>query len=536
MTIPSQMTSADTNFRKGIFNLLYKLKGEMDGQFDEIIEVLQEKLHNVPKNDFEEAKKFFFEVTNKIISKLTDHYDITYEQVVNEVFHADSFTIIRPEEIKQKIEEFRKYTNMPRFSSNFMQSYNPEFGYKLRNGIYNGGHLERKCIKDENGNLVLLTNKINIEGDLFLPIDRTHGHVGQRYSNMNFLAGLYAIIDEEKNFITRLNEDFTTLIEAVDAFNEHLQESLRKEHLRFGIKQLKQILSNIIVPVALLENDELRQLCEEHGRTVFVKTPTMDDLLYKGSSVHVYSSFDMDDDSSYIAKPITISPVLPKDMDDLKYLGIGQYTDYDPDSSRSLSGGNPYVINNNAYVKANYDDFMQLIPEELLEEMRICENLVKSIGEINDQVQVVENDTLKDIIDALKEDDTLDPQKIIDNFMATSEYFTQEEERETGPIFVESPEYEFGHTSMSINSDLFTRNSTHPNGYVILQDSRGYSAACFVDEENSTKIYTNSNVMNCIKALNLPNGIYSVYDFVKRRDSRREALKKMVVYNESVEE
>ncbi|MGM2623066.1 hypothetical protein ACS2QB_28880, partial [Bacillus cereus group sp. Bce039] len=85
---------------------------------------------------------------------------------------------------------------------------------------------------------------------------------------------------------------------------------------------------------------------------VFVKTPTLDELMYIGSSVHIYSSHDISDDSSYVAMPIMISETLPTDTEELKYLGVGQYTGYDDESPRSLEGANPFIINNNIFVKA----------------------------------------------------------------------------------------------------------------------------------------------------------------------------------------
>lgn len=287
------------------------------------------------------------------------------------------------------------------------------------------------------------------------------------------------------------------------------------------------------MPVSLIENEQLRQLCEDQGRTVFVKTPTFDDLLYIGCSVHVYSSFNMDDDSSYIAKPIVISEQLPTDTEELKYLGVGQYTNYDDQSTRSLNGANPYVINNNVFVKANYEDFKAIIPRELLEDMRICENLLDSMENPVDCVRIEESEMLQQIIKSIKADNSLDPDKIIKQFITYSEQFADMEEQEMSPVFIKEPLFEFKLTHFNVSDSLLNKNAKHPFGYVLLKDNNDNYAALRVCESGSREMYlSKTSLDDCIRALQLPKGLYSVYDFAKRNLLKQEALASIHPYTE----
>lgn len=521
--IPNNLLSNDVQFRRGIFNILNTLKQSMDSErFEQIIDLLQEKLEQVPANDLEQSKQFFYEIANFLIRQLEDYYEITHAEIENDVFHGDAFTLKRSEEITTMVEKFKKYKGMARFRDAFLQNYNYDFWRKFRTQNYQL-RMENICTLDADGNLVYTTNKIPLEDTYFLPKDNGGRSVGVN-GDYGYFSSLWYNLSSEKALIESIQNDYDTLNAAVDAFNVRLEESLREEHLRFGIVHMKQVLSKIVTPVALIENEQLRELCEEAGRTVFVKTPTMEELMYLGSSVHIYSSHDMNDDSSYIAKPIIISETLPGDTEELKYLGVGQYTAYDAESPRSLDGANPYVINNNIFVKASYEDFLALIPEELVEEMRICENLVESLENPLDEVRVEENETLLSIIDNIKQENTLDPQKVVEDFMSTSEWFAKEEEVETGPIFIHQPEHQFERTAITFNSNLLSRSTQHPHGFVVIKDQSNNYAALRMTEEGTKEIYITQDVNEAFRALQLPRGLYSIYDFRKRTLEKQQAI------------
>ncbi|MDA1977063.1 hypothetical protein PDL67_10955 [Bacillus cereus] len=519
----------DVQFRRGIFNILFTLKSHLRGnEFNEIIEELQEKLEQLPTNDLEQSKQFFFEVTNKIMQGLSDYYNIAHEQVNGDVVHGDVFTLKMDENTSEMIETYNKYKNMARFRDSFLQSYNYDFWRRFRTNYYNP-RISDVCTAGEDKSLVFRTNEIPATGPLFLPKDRNGKPVGVT-TEFQYFSSLISRVNSEKKYIDDLREDYETLNKAVKAFDERLQASLREEHIRFGIIHLKEILSKIVIPVALIEDDELRELCKEHNRQVFVKTPTLDDLMYIGSSVHIYSSHDISDDSSYVAKPIMISETLPTDTEELKYLGVGQYTGYDDESPRSLEGANPFIINNNIFVKASYEDFLPLIPEELVEDMGICKNLVDSLENPVEDIQLEENETLKSIIDTIKEDQTLDYKKIIDDFMASSTYFENEEDKETGPVFIHAAEYQFEKSNLSFNRELLKKTGRHPNGYLILKDNTGNHAGIRMNEEGISEIYINTDIDKIFKALQLNAGLYTIYSFRHREMSRQRAILTMQHY------
>ncbi|MES9681624.1 hypothetical protein ABWK22_01585 [Gottfriedia acidiceleris] len=522
----------DVQFRRGIFNLLRTLKANIsDEAFTEIIDNLEEQMEQLPSNDLEQASKFFYEVTNTILKGLEEYFDITHEKITNDAFQGDSFSLKIDEDTSNMIDKFVKYKGMSRFADVFLRQYNYDFYNRFRSRYYNQ-RIKDLCTVGEDNSLVLLTNKIPVEDEYYLPKDNRGRRMGLDGDSSHFL-NIFRAVSSETTYINGLRNDYEILNNAVEEFNLRLQQSLREEHMRFGIMHLKEVLAKIIVPVALIEDERLRRLCIQHNRQIFVKPPTFEDLMYIGSSVHIYSSHDMNDDSSYIAKPIIISETLPTDTEELKYLGVGQYTAFDNESPRSLNGASPYVINNNIYVKASLEDFMELVPEEIREDMEICKNLLESLENPLEAVQVEENETLKDIIDEIKRENTLDPKEVIDNFMGTSTHFVEEEERETGPVFIEEPEpafvhnttYSFERTRLGISNELLSVTTQHPNGYVVLGDSKGEFAGVHVNENGEKEIYVSKDLNEIMKALQLKAGLYSIYDFGKREFSRSSAFK-----------
>jgi len=520
----NQLMTTEVEYRRGIFNILHGLKSSTTpDQFAQIINVLQEKMENVPSNDFEQSKQLFFEVTNKILQGLSEYYEITHEENTNDVYHSDVFKLTIDESITEMIEKFAKYKNMARFRDSFLQSYNASFWRKFRSNNYTD-RMTSICMKDEENNLVFTTNKIPLDAQYYLP-HNSRGRVVGVETDSGYFSSLYRTVNSEKRYIDDLSNDYDILNDAVDAFNDRLKESLREEHIRFGISVLKEILSKIIVPVSLLEDETLRELCVEHNREIFVKEPTFEDLLFLGSSVHIYSSHDMSDDSSYVAKPIIISDTLPADTEELKYLGVGQYTGYDNESPRSLEGANPYIINHNIFVKASFEEFFSLIPEELVEEIEICKKLVESLENPVEKLEIKENKVFNTVVDFIKQDKSMSPKTVVEKFFTTSKFLKEQDEKGTDSTFVTNDSYRFERTSIDFNRELLTKHPKHPNGFVILKDSSNTVAGIRIDEDGTRRMYTiHDNIDNVLRALQLPPGLYSVYSFGQRINSKQQAL------------
>ncbi|PFK99935.1 hypothetical protein COJ01_17980 [Priestia megaterium] len=522
----NELMTTEVEYRRGVFNLLHSLKNSMpEERFTEIINILQEKMENVPSNNLEQSKQLFFEVTNEILKELNQYYEITHEELVSNDNHSDVFKLVIDEETAAMIEKFEKYKNMARFRDSFLQSYNSGFWRKFRSNYYYD-RIRSLCTKDEDDNLILVRNKIPLSGDFCLPHD-SRGRLFGLSAGSTYFSNIYQVVKSEKRYIQDLSDDYSTLNDAVDAFNERLKESLREEHMKFGVSILKELLSKMIVPVSLIEDEALRNLCVEHNRDVFVKEPSFEDLLFLGSSVHIYSSHDMSDDASYVAKPIIISDTLPADTEELKYLGVGQYTDYDNESPRSLDGANPYIINNNIFVKASHEDFKQLIPEELVEEIEICKKLVESLEKPLEKLEMQENTVFSAVVDFIKQDRSLDPKAVVEKFLTTSKLLEgqSEEDSSSASTFIDNDLYSFERTSIDFSKELLTKNAKHPNGFVVVRDSSGTIGAIRIDEEGVKRLYTiHQDIDKALRALQLPPGLYSIYKFVDRHSTKQQAL------------
>ncbi|MEX3713490.1 hypothetical protein ABFV99_13895 [Cytobacillus horneckiae] len=517
-------------YRKAVYNLLYNLKRYMSAnEYEQLIEELDSKFESVPNNTLEESKEFFFEVTSFMLKRLNEYYDISHEKNENDLFHSDIFILKPHGSTSEMIEKFNKYRNLSRFRDSFLQSYDSDFWRRFRSNRYRSDWSDRGVI-DEDGNIVLTINKIPISAEQYLP--RSFGNRPVGHGRNSYFDHTYSYIQRDIELLESMSEDYELLNRAITAFNERLAASLKEENIRFGISHLKEVLSRIIVPVSLIEDDKLRSLCQEMGREVFVKEPTMEDLLPIGASVNVFASHNnLEDDSSYVSKPILISETLPEDTEELKFLGVGQYTCHDKDSSRSLGGANPFVINNNIYTKALEEDFMEILPQELVEEIRICKNLLDSLDNPLESIEIEENETLTTIISSIKQDKSLDPKKIIDDFMLSSQYFIEEEEKETGPIYVEEDEYKFEPLDFAFSETLLTHNSTHPNGFVVFGDRSGTYAALKINESGEKASYISKDINSCFRALQLPSGLYSIYKFSDRTSKyKNQAILELYPY------
>lgn len=526
------MITADVKYRTAVFNLLHTLKLAMSDDsesFSNLIEHLEQKFEQVPLNDLEKSTEFFFEVTNELLKELEESYSIVHEEVTNNNIHADTFKLTRHEDISEMIAMYIKYRDLSRFRDSFLQNYDSNFWRKFRSYYYRS-RLTDIAKPNSEGDLVLTRNEIKVNDELLLPKDSRNFAVGYQHGDQSYFSNLYRYIQGERKMIRDMQADYSSLTRAVEAFNEQLSAIVRESYKRFGIDQLKELLTRIVVPVSLLEDEDHRNLCISNDRKVFVKTPTMDELMHIGMSVHVYAAPDMDD-ASFIAKPVLVSEVAPTSTEDLVYLGVGQYTSYNTDSIRSLNGENPYVINNNLFVKATYEDFLTLLPKNLVKEMRICEKLVETMDIPLKTINFEENEFYTNSIDSLKEDNTLDPKKLVKKFISSISYFVEnDDEAETGPIFLEEQTYEFESTNLSCNNSLLNRNPINSTRYVVLKDASGNYGALKELPSGEMGIHITQDIDQCFRALELPAGLYSIYSFRKRDSVKQDALLTMHNY------
>lgn len=517
------MSINDTEYRKAIFNMLWDVKRTYPAIFNELMTQLNEKLERVPTNNFEQSTKFFEEITRSILYRLNDVYDIEHEKVTTATHSQDVFTVSANEERKEMLDLFDRYSKLPRFTDGFLRERNSRLYKIVRNSRSQN---LTSCFSQMGDKYVLKTNKIQNQ-DLFLPKDG-RDYMGSRY-NCSHFTRLVRTVEYEKERTDEMMEYYEELLRQIEEFDIKIKESLKAETLRFAIKNFKSILSKIVIPVSLLEDEKLRNLCVENGREVFVKRPTFEDLMPIGASVHVYSSHNTEDDSSYIAKPILVSEELPTDTDELKYHGIGQYTMYDNESKRSLDGENPFVINHNVYVKANPEDFNELIPKELLEDIEICEKLVESINKNQETLEVRGSEELTELIDSIQNAKEIDIKKAIESFFETLGYFNKVENGEEGNVQRDLFQTRYG---IRIADELLAMgNPNHPYGYVLVKDDSGKHAIIRMKNQyGEVEFYSHEDLDRCCKVGGLSEGIHSVYKFSRLNTSKRVALEKLHIY------
>lgn len=517
------MITKEFQYRRGIYNLLHMVKTySQDYQFDNILAQLEERVGELPKNNLEESKKFFLELTNILLEQLQEYFEINHEEISTEATHSDSFTLTQKDGILDMVEVYDKYRSMARFKDIFLSSYDSDFARTFRS-INTNFQLHGLGRMDSDGSYKLVANRMMLDSDIHLPYDERSRQVGMDQNHYVY-SEMHRSITDYTQRIGSMVENFDGLNTAIEEFNLRLQQSLRQEHIKFGISHLKELLSKIVIPVALLEDPEVRKIFEAHDKQVFVKKPTIEDLMPIGSSVHIYSSHDMDDDSSYVAKPIPVSGELPADTEELKYLGVGQYTKYDAESPRSLNGSNPFVINDNVYVKASYEDFMTLVPEELAAEIEASQALLTSVEAPEIDTEMIENETLKTLVDTIKSDPSTDYKKLIEDFIAYTAHFEREENRETGPVFVHGPEFDFVETNISFSRDLLSFCTTHPEGYVVLKDNVGNFAGLRAKERGTQEMYIAKTADEAFRALQMAPGVYTIYDFRNRMENKQRAI------------
>ncbi|MEK1828777.1 hypothetical protein AAAC51_06410 [Priestia megaterium] len=90
-------------------------------------------------------------------------------------------------------------------------------------------------------------------------------------SNYSYLSVFYKQAIREKQAISEMLDLYEPLEKAVEAFKTKIMEYVKESNKRFGVASYKDILSEIMLPVELLVNEELKNKCTEEERRVFVK-------------------------------------------------------------------------------------------------------------------------------------------------------------------------------------------------------------------------------------------------------------------------
>lgn len=523
--------SPDMNYKLSLLDIFTNIKtyhhfgDEGARKREEFLQRFSEKFDTIPSNTLEESKEFFSVLFDEIIDELSPYYSIEYENKETEKEYEKAYHLKRKEESNNLIEDFKKYGNSSRFMEAYLSNKNYEL-YRIVNGT-------RNMLSDINGMAVensanstktISPFYISKNSTQFIPSVRRAHSIGQFFSN----------IEGFKKTLDQLHSKHEEFLGYVESYEEEMKEKMITEHIRFGTTYLKEILSRIIVPVSCLEDGDLKQLCKEQGREVFVRKPEIKDFLFKGANVHIYSSHNLEDDSSYVIKPILVDPTLPTDTEDLKYHGVGIYSEYDDTSKRSCNGTIPHVIGGVLYCGADLDEFSKVIPEKLLEEIEICEKLMESI---NGEVEIeYSKEGLTPIIKKLKQDENTDVSSIIQKFMeldmlGKASPLTDEQERHLNNNHFKTVNYVF-------NRDLLiTTNNKHPLGFCIFKDESGtYSAVKRIDDGTvvhkviSKTVYNESGFLAACKALELTTGLYPIFDFSKRSESRDKAIVGMASY------
>lgn len=519
----------DIKYKLDLLDIFINIKTHVRNGADEssreaFLEELCEKFGDIPANTLEANKEFWSAVYDKKFSELNEYYSITPEDKMEGENFSRLYHLKENEQFNEVLKDINKYSGSARFMDGYLQNKNFD--------LYRAINYAKRELQDlSNMGMVTHSNDTKIispfyiASDLpsFLPISRRVYSVGQFFTS----------IESHKRSIEELMSKYDEFLESVESYNAETREKMISEHIRFATTYLKEILSRIIIPVSCLEDDKLRELCEEQGREVFVRKPEMKDFLFTGAHVHIYSSHDLEDDSNYMIKPILVESTIPADTEELKYHGVGIYSNYDDKSERSCKGVTPHVIGGVLYCGADLDEFSKVIPEILLEEIRICEKLIESMDK--DIEFTSSEEGVSSIIKKIKEDDDIDVSNIVKKFLKLEgPSLTEEQERNLNNSDFESIPYMF-------NTDLLiTNNIQHPNGFCIFKDNNGTYSAVKRDANNnlkhkilSYKVYGELAFEAACRALELPNGLYPIFDFINRQETRGKALVDMGYYTKT---
>lgn len=524
----------EMNYKLALLEIITSVKtNTTDGQEGErrrtaFLERFSEKFESIPSNTMEANQDFFSAMYDDMLAELSDYYSIQSENKVVDGEFNRTYRLTQNDNITEIQNTIEKYGASVRFMDGFLRDKDRELYLLIGKAKTNLRDMSSMgVISQYNDVKVLSPFYIPNNVPIFTPICR------RTYSIGNF----FALLENHKKLLDSLVSKHESFLGHVESYKQEIKENVIREHIRFGATYLKEILSRIIIPVSCLEDEKLKQACKEQGREVFVRKPEIKDFLFPGARVHIYSSHDLEDDSSYVIKPVTVEPTIPADTEDLKYHGIGLYSYYDDASKRSCEGATPHVIGGVLYCGAGLDEFYQVIPEALLEEIRICEKLVESMDEEVGFEYMGEG--LAPIIQKIKEDTSTDVSDITQKFLSLEKLtkdssFTEEQERALNDTNFLKPNYVFNECLM------ITTYSEQPYGFCIFKDSSGTYAAVKRDSDNNKQhkvikkqIFGELGFIAACKTLGLPSGVYPIFDFGKRTESREKAIISMARYTKS---
>ncbi|UOE58130.1 hypothetical protein [Cytobacillus oceanisediminis] len=522
------MITTHVRYRRAIYSLLYLLKNSTtNSEFNALMKHLDKTMKkHLPENKLENSQLFFKEVTRFLLKILEDYYEIEHGVHSTSTAASDVFTLTPKgsHHEMQLLEE--KYTAKNRFWNYFLREFDYEYWKDSRSNYRRYDSIGQK---DENGKITIRTNEILLEGEYFLPKNR-YGQSMELAHDFNDFVSMLRQIRSVKMNVDNIIQNHQRLLAAIEEFNKRIEQLVKNEELKFYNSNLKSLLSRILIPVSALLDEEVKNACLESGRKVFIKKPSLADFLSIGASVYVYSAHDLDDDSSYMAKPIEFGQKAG-DSEQLKFHGIGQVTGINADCERSLGGNNPYVINHNIYVSANQEDFLAWLPEPLQDEIKFYEDMMSSLDKDIGSVQYnpLSSNTLS--IEGMAKEVPSDVKQFINSCIASMDSSEREEEQAA-----EESEYEFEVVRrIEINSFLFRPHPLKDFQFAIFEDEAGNIAGVKTDRNGRKLVYQTQNADEVLKAMQLPDGVYAIHHFSKRMMNRQQAIKRFYPYKEKRE-
>lgn len=519
------MITREVEFRQGIFTLLYQLKGKMGAtKFKQLISLLDTKMSVIPINDIRQSKVFFREVTTFLLNKLEQFYTIEHEAIEDESFHVDSYTLIPVDEIKAFSIQMERFNVDAKFRDCFLHQHNHTLWNNLRRSSYRYNRLRDRAARMEDGSFKLNVNDINPNDELAIP----RGQYGRslQFDGYYYFSNIYDEIEREKTFIDVLKNQGEALNLAFQMYERKIQEILKKELRDFENQQLIEYLSRMVIPVHLLEDSALKEACVTDERELLFIEPPVNQVLSIGISLHIYSSEDVDDDSSYQAFPVVHKDEAAPERTGLIYHGIGQYTGFDPESPRSLDGAIPYVVNNNLYVKINPNDFISFLPKKIRDEIRICKSLLDELEIPFESILLARTPDFVERLNEIKSEYTNSSRKIIESFFALGEHSVQTEQLEFN--LEENPWFDDERFDFSLGLLSYHPNQTH--GYVVFKDDdEDLFVSIYIMEDGQKRMSLSSSANEAFNKLGIHQGVYSIYSFKNRYLSKPLALKSIHV-------
>lgn len=186
----------------------------------------------------------------------------------------------------------------------------------------------------------------------------------------NSFSNIYSLIARQGRSDDRLSRIYDQVMALVAERNESRRREFIRNRTQLNTDYIKAIIEAITIPLEALQGlpngQALISAAQEAGLDAFYKQPDLKELAKTNFVVDVYSSPTEDDESWYIT-PVT--PVIVESTPELTYHGQGVITSYDADPQRSKNGALPFVVQHCLRTGANLEDFLEVLPVELLEKI-----------------------------------------------------------------------------------------------------------------------------------------------------------------------